>query len=85
MWGVVFSFAALGWRYNSVLIVKGVLISLGVSLIVRAFIPKSKPQNEKPAVPLINRDTTGSSVTLAPQRSNLEAQRSGRAYFVCDR
>ncbi len=40
MWGVVFSFAALGWRYNSVLIIKGVLISLGVSLIVRAFIPK---------------------------------------------
>jgi protein-S-isoprenylcysteine O-methyltransferase Ste14 len=40
MWGVVFSFAVLGWRYNSVLIIKGVLISLGISLIVRAFIPK---------------------------------------------
>jgi protein-S-isoprenylcysteine O-methyltransferase Ste14 len=40
MWGVFVSFAALGWRYNSVLIIKGVLISLGVSLIVRAFIPK---------------------------------------------
>jgi protein-S-isoprenylcysteine O-methyltransferase Ste14 len=40
MWGVCVSFAALGWRYNSVLIIKGVLISLGVSLIIRAFLPK---------------------------------------------
>lgn len=40
MWGVVFSFAALGWRYNSVLIIQGVVISLGVSLVARAFIPK---------------------------------------------
>ena len=41
MWGVFVSFAVLGWRYNSFLIIKGVLISLGVSLIVRAFIPKN--------------------------------------------
>jgi protein-S-isoprenylcysteine O-methyltransferase Ste14 len=40
MWGVFLSFATLGWRYNSVLIIKGVLISLGVSLIIRAFLPK---------------------------------------------
>jgi protein-S-isoprenylcysteine O-methyltransferase Ste14 len=40
MWGVVASFAILGWRYNSILIIKGVVISLGLSLIVRAFIPK---------------------------------------------
>jgi protein-S-isoprenylcysteine O-methyltransferase Ste14 len=40
MWGAFVSFAALGWRYNSVLIIKGVLISLGISLIVRAFLPK---------------------------------------------
>jgi protein-S-isoprenylcysteine O-methyltransferase Ste14 len=40
MWGAFVSFAVLGWRYNSVLIIKGVLISLGVSLIVRAFLPK---------------------------------------------
>jgi protein-S-isoprenylcysteine O-methyltransferase Ste14 len=38
MWGVAVSFATLGWRYNSVLIIKGVLISLGLSLIVRAFL-----------------------------------------------
>jgi protein-S-isoprenylcysteine O-methyltransferase Ste14 len=40
MWGVVVTFAILGWRYNSILLIKGVLISLGISLIVRAFLPK---------------------------------------------
>jgi protein-S-isoprenylcysteine O-methyltransferase Ste14 len=40
MWGVFVSFATLGWRYNSFLLIKGVLISLGVSLIIGAFIPK---------------------------------------------
>jgi protein-S-isoprenylcysteine O-methyltransferase Ste14 len=40
MWGVVASFAILGWRYNSILLIKGVLISLGISLIVRAFLPR---------------------------------------------
>jgi protein-S-isoprenylcysteine O-methyltransferase Ste14 len=40
MWGVVVTFAAFGWRYNSNLLIKGVLISLGISLIARAFIPK---------------------------------------------
>jgi protein-S-isoprenylcysteine O-methyltransferase Ste14 len=40
MWGVFVSFAVFGWRYNSFLIIKGVLISLGLSLIARAFIPK---------------------------------------------
>jgi protein-S-isoprenylcysteine O-methyltransferase Ste14 len=42
MWGVAFTFAVLGWRYNSILIIKGVLVSLGVSLIVRAFLPTPK-------------------------------------------
>jgi protein-S-isoprenylcysteine O-methyltransferase Ste14 len=40
MWGVVVSFAALGWRYNALLVTQGVLISLGVSLVARAFLPK---------------------------------------------
>ncbi len=40
MWGVVITFAILGWRYNSILLIKGVLVSLGISLIVRAFLPK---------------------------------------------
>ena len=39
-WGVAISFAALGWRYNAFLIIQGVVISLGVSLIARVFIPK---------------------------------------------
>jgi hypothetical protein len=40
MWGVALSFAALGWKYNSFLIIQGVLVSWGVSLVARAFIPK---------------------------------------------
>ncbi len=40
MWGVFVSFAALGWMYNSMLILQGVVVSLGVSLVARAFIPK---------------------------------------------
>lgn len=40
VWGVVATFVILGWRYNSILLIKGVLISLGISLIVRAFIPR---------------------------------------------
>jgi protein-S-isoprenylcysteine O-methyltransferase Ste14 len=40
MWGVVVSFAILGWRYNAFLITQGIIVSLGLSLVVRAFIPK---------------------------------------------
>ena len=40
MWGVVATFTILGWRYNSILLIKGILVSLGISLIVRAFLPK---------------------------------------------
>lgn len=40
MWGLFLSFLALGWRYNSLLIMQGVLVSLGLSLVVRAFLPK---------------------------------------------
>jgi uncharacterized membrane protein len=42
MWGVFVSFVALGWRYNSLLIMQGVLVSLGLSLVVRAFLPKAE-------------------------------------------
>lgn len=49
MWGVVIAFAAVGWRYNSFLIIQGVVISLGISLIARAFIPSSQAdQQTKP-------------------------------------
>jgi protein-S-isoprenylcysteine O-methyltransferase Ste14 len=40
MWGVVVTFAVFGWSYNSILLIRGILISLGISLIARAFIPK---------------------------------------------
>ncbi len=40
-WGVFVSFAALGWRYNALVLLQGVLISLGVSIVVRAFLPKA--------------------------------------------
>ncbi len=39
--GCAISFIALGGNFNSTLLIKGVLISLGVSLIARAFIPKT--------------------------------------------
>lgn len=40
MWGVAVSFAVLGWRYNSMLMLQGVLVSLGISLVVRALVVK---------------------------------------------
>jgi protein-S-isoprenylcysteine O-methyltransferase Ste14 len=46
-WGVAISFLALSWRYNSLLIIQGVIVSLGISFIVRAFIPR--PPEAKPA------------------------------------
>jgi protein-S-isoprenylcysteine O-methyltransferase Ste14 len=39
-WGVAGSFAVAGWRYNAFLLIKCVVISSGVSLVVRAFLPK---------------------------------------------
>jgi protein-S-isoprenylcysteine O-methyltransferase Ste14 len=40
-WGVAISFAVVGWRYNAFLIIQGVIISIGVSLIARVFLPKA--------------------------------------------
>lgn len=40
MWGVVASFVAFGWKYNAFLIIQGVVVSLGISLVARAFVPK---------------------------------------------
>lgn len=37
MWGVTLSFAVLGWRYNAQLLDQCVIVSLGVSLVARAF------------------------------------------------
>ena len=41
MIGVAVSFAALGWRYNEFLLVRCVLVSLGISLVVRAMLPRA--------------------------------------------
>jgi hypothetical protein len=37
MWGSAVSFAVLGWRYNAMLLLQCVLVSLGVALVVKAF------------------------------------------------
>jgi len=39
-WGFFLTWLIVGWRYNASLISQGVLISLGVSLIVRATLPR---------------------------------------------
>lgn len=41
--GTAISFVALGWSYNTTLLLKGILISLGISFVARAFIPRVKP------------------------------------------
>jgi protein-S-isoprenylcysteine O-methyltransferase Ste14 len=40
MWCVAASFAVLGWRYNAWLLVQCVIVSLGISLVTRAFTTK---------------------------------------------
>jgi protein-S-isoprenylcysteine O-methyltransferase Ste14 len=37
-WGAAASFAIAGWRYNAQLVLQGVIISLGVSLVARGFL-----------------------------------------------
>jgi len=37
LWGVAISFAAVGWQYNAHLLIQCMLVSLGLSLIVRGF------------------------------------------------
>jgi protein-S-isoprenylcysteine O-methyltransferase Ste14 len=39
-WGMAGSFAVAGWRYNAFLLMKCMLVSLGVSLVARAFVAK---------------------------------------------
>ncbi len=36
MWGVALAFAAVGWRYNAMLLIQCVMVSYGVSLLLRA-------------------------------------------------
>ena len=42
-WGVAVSFAVLGWQYNAFLLQRGVLVSFGLALVVRALLPKQVP------------------------------------------
>jgi protein-S-isoprenylcysteine O-methyltransferase Ste14 len=44
--GVFLSFAALSWQYNAMLLTKAVLISFGLSLVVRAALPVGPGQEE---------------------------------------
>lgn len=44
MWGVVVVFAVEGYRYNAMLIIQGILISLGVSLVIRSLLPRPSAQ-----------------------------------------
>ncbi|HUZ04264.1 MAG TPA: isoprenylcysteine carboxylmethyltransferase family protein [Acidobacteriaceae bacterium] len=41
MWGVAITYVALAWRYDTTVLIQGVLISFGLSIIVRAFLPRS--------------------------------------------
>ena len=41
MIGVVITLAAFGWDFNALPLLKGILISLGVSLVLRAFLPRA--------------------------------------------
>jgi protein-S-isoprenylcysteine O-methyltransferase Ste14 len=40
--GIFFALAVLSWRYDNLLMIKAVLISFGISLIVRALMPRGK-------------------------------------------
>ncbi len=39
-WGVAIAFAAVGWKYNTQLLIQGVLVAVGLSLVARALVPK---------------------------------------------
>lgn len=42
--GVVITLAGFGWDFNAMPLLKGILISLGVSLVLRALMPRTTPQ-----------------------------------------
>ena len=44
MVGVALTLAAFGWDFNALPLLKGILISLGVSLVVRAFLPRAQAE-----------------------------------------
>jgi len=48
-WGSAISFAALGWRYNAQQVLQGVIVSLGVSMVARGFLPGRATSVETPS------------------------------------
>ena len=51
-WGVAVSFLVFGWQYNAVLLLKCVLVSLGVSIVVRGLMqPQTKSSSHAAIVP----------------------------------
>ncbi len=40
MWIVALAFCFAGWRYNAVLLVQCVVVAFGVSLVLKALVPK---------------------------------------------
>ena len=42
MWGVAGAFAVAGWRYNATLLLQCLIVSLGVSLLLRAMMPSGR-------------------------------------------
>ena len=38
MWGIAFSFAVVGWRYNAELLIQCVIVSVGVAILMRAVV-----------------------------------------------
>lgn len=40
MWGAAVAFASVGLRYNAMLVTQGVVVTFGVSIVARAFVPK---------------------------------------------
>lgn len=45
MWGVAVSFAAFGFSYNALLVWQGVLVSFGLSIVVRGLTKKQSPRS----------------------------------------
>lgn len=47
-WGVAISFAAMGWSYDAMLVMQGVLVSLGVAIVARGLMPKRESPLVRP-------------------------------------
>ncbi len=47
VWGAAISFAALAWRYNALLITQGVVVSFGLSLVLRALMGSGPQKTQK--------------------------------------